>query len=37
MDFGGTRIAFDSSMARTNSPLPACIQDYVDTYIIKFR
>ncbi len=37
MDFGGTRIAFDSSMARTNSPLPACIEDYVDTYIIKFR
>jgi hypothetical protein len=37
MDFSGTRIAFDSSMARIGSPLPSCIQDYVDVYIIKFR
>lgn len=37
MDFSGTRIAFDSSMARIGSPLPSCIQDYVDVYMIKFR
>ena len=37
MDFSGTWIAFDSSMARTNAPLPACIQDYVDVYVVKFR
>ena len=37
MDFSGTRIAFDSSMARTDPPLPSCIQDYADTYIINFR
>jgi hypothetical protein len=37
MDFSGTRIAFDSSMAKIGSPLPNCVQDYVDTYMIKFR
>ena len=37
MDFSGTRIAFDSSMARTDPPLPSCIQDYADTYMINFR
>jgi hypothetical protein len=37
MSLDGTHIAFDSSMARTNSPLPACIQNYDDVYTIKFR
>jgi hypothetical protein len=37
MDFSGSYIAFDSSMARTNPPLPGCFQDYVDTYVIKLR